>query len=216
MKQKAEILIKRIQLDNEGLQTDLSEHAYTSFVRKITKITIRRKVIMSKSIPKKKHDPDKNGWCGYCCVAFGVLGEEQCIADRMGSTIRIMLLERLQQESSILKALLVNDFKALERALSMLPGDTDEWWMIITDCMWLIVITFGASIALYSWSTGLMLFQHPDNADKAPCCLLIYNEKSVISLVFDLRAFGKKNIPHIHFRIHLMTYIAQKKILFQS
>ncbi|KAI8330383.1 hypothetical protein BD560DRAFT_416365 [Blakeslea trispora] len=92
------------------------------------------------------YDPDTNGWCGYCCLAYGT-SENQYNADRLGAAVRLMLLETLlTYESKFEEFFMYDDFLSTKRALTMVPNDTTDWWFTVPDMIWIAVLTFKVTI----------------------------------------------------------------------
>ncbi|KAI8326802.1 hypothetical protein EDC96DRAFT_428071, partial [Choanephora cucurbitarum] len=112
------------------------------------------------------YDPDTNGWCGYCCLAYGT-NENQYNADRLGAAVRLMLLETLlTYESQFEEFLMYDDFLSTKRALTMVPNDTTDWWFTVPDMIWIAVLTFKVTI-VEKLGDKYYSYEHQENKEPA-------------------------------------------------
>ncbi|KAI8330963.1 hypothetical protein BD560DRAFT_494179 [Blakeslea trispora] len=115
---------------------------------------------------KMWYDPDTNGWCGYCALAYGS-GDDKELADRLGATTRLLLLRTfLEQQNKLSSFFFSEDFDSVQRALTMKPDNSTDWWFVAPDMVWLAVLSFQMSI-VQQVGQNHILYQHPHSPQPA-------------------------------------------------
>lgn len=128
---------------------------------------------------KKLYIPDRNGFCGYRCMVFGMFQDDRIFADELGMNLRQLLYQFLLENSLRLVTVLTN-YNETEYALKCLPNLSDDWTFTFPDCLVLASIYYGKS-CLYI-----------DDEHTVPILISIRNQPPECILRLVTKSFGQQ------------------------
>ncbi|KAI8326667.1 hypothetical protein EDC96DRAFT_591458 [Choanephora cucurbitarum] len=169
-----------VEINNSPLSNAVDEE-YSSYLTTCQGLNLDGKKIVDDDVIVTTYDADTNGWCGYCSLYFGCVWDDELMANHGGSGVRFQLLNVLEEHFDLFDNFFttcyqpfgIQDTSAkLKKPLSMVPDETDEWWLTAQDSIWVAVLTFKVSIAVYCKAEGVVLYKHKNPVFDLPICLL--------------------------------------------
>ncbi|KAG0758554.1 hypothetical protein G6F57_012024 [Rhizopus arrhizus] len=137
------------------------------------------------------YNPDTNGWCGYCCLAWVSLDVPSVVADGCGIIMKKLLLSTLIEHEDNFKTYFASDYAVIKSTLECSPNETTDWWFIVPDFLWIASIAFRQSFLFFMTDYEKpVLIQHPH--EPLP---------SMISLFF----FINDQLGHGHFKVYKIS-----------
>lgn len=137
------------------------------------------------------YNPDTNGWCGYCCLAWVSLDVPSVVADGCGIIMKKLLLSTLIEHEDNFKTYFASDYAVIKSTLECSPNETTDWWFIVPDFLWIASIAFRQSFLFFMTDYEKpVLIQHPH----VPL-------PSMISLFF----FINDQLGHGHFKVYKIS-----------